>query len=373
MSQVLRIAQVVGKMKGGGVESVVMNYYRHIDHNKIQFDFICDSDSTDIPQSEIESLGGRVFIVPPYKSLFSYIRALKKLFKAQKYEIVHSHINTLSVFPLYAAKKAGVPIRIAHSHSSSSKQEWKRNIAKSILKKFSRVYATDCYSCSELAGRFQFGNKFYGNGKVVIIKNALDIDRFKYNPTVRKIKRQELKLSNDAMVIAHVGRFVNVKNHNKLIEIFAEVHHKVQNSVLILVGQGPLENEIRYKAESLGVKDSVIFLGQRQDVNELYQAFDVAVLPSFYEGFSLFMAEAQCAGVLCFCSDSVPREARITPNIEYISLKESSESWANKIIAGYSDYERIETVRYIKEAGYDIITEANKLQELYIAKLKQII
>ena len=157
----IRIAQIIGKWVGGGVEAVVMNYYRHIDKSKIQFDFICDDDSTNIPYEEIESLGGRVILIPPYQKVFKYHKELKKVLKENNYKIVHSHINTLSVFSLWAAKSAKVPVRIAHNHATSSKKEWKRNLIKNILKKFSKLFATHYMCCSEIAGRWLFGDKEY--------------------------------------------------------------------------------------------------------------------------------------------------------------------------------------------------------------------
>ena len=182
----VRVAQIIGKWVGGGVESVVMNYYRYIDRTKIQFDFICDEDSTNIPYDEIEQLGGRVILVPPYQKVFEYQKELIKIFKDNNYKIVHSHINTLSIFPLRAAKKAGVPIRIAHSHSTTNKKEWKRNLVKQVLRPFSKVYATDYMCCSELAGRWLFGNKEYDKGNVYLLNNAIDLDKFKFDKIMRK-------------------------------------------------------------------------------------------------------------------------------------------------------------------------------------------
>ena len=151
----IRIAQIIGKWVGGGVEAVVMNYYRQIDKNKIQFDFICDADSTNIPYEEIESFGGKIILIPPYQKVLAYHKELKKVLKKGNYKIVHSHINTLSVFSLFAAKCAGVPIRIAHSHSTTNPKEKKRNLMKQVLRPFSKIFATHYMCCSELAGRWQ--------------------------------------------------------------------------------------------------------------------------------------------------------------------------------------------------------------------------
>lgn len=279
----IRIAQIVGKWIGGGVEAVVMNYYRHLDHSKIQFDFICDDDSTNIPYDEIEKLGGKVILIPPYQKVFKYQRELRRVLRDGKYKIVHSHINTLSVFPLYAAKKVGVPVRIAHSHSTTNKKEWKKNLLKQVLRPFSKKYATNYMCCSELAGRWLFGDKAYDEGKVYLLNNAIDLDKFKYDKKIKDKKRKELGIKEDTIVIGHIGRFVAQKNHTFLIDIFNQFHKKEKNSILLLAGQGPLQEEIKNKVRELGLDDSVRFLGQRNDANELYQVFDVFLLPSLYE------------------------------------------------------------------------------------------
>lgn len=288
----IRIAQIVGKWLGGGVEAVVMNYYRHLDHNKIQFDFICDDDSTNIPYDEIEKLGGKVILIPPYQKVFKYQKELRRVLRDGKYKIVHSHINTLSVFPLYAAKKVGVPVRIAHSHSTTNKKEWKKNLLKQVLRPFSKKYATNYMCCSELAGRWLFGDKAYDEGKVYLLNNAIDLDKFKYDKKIRDKKRKELGIKEDTIVIGHIGRFVAQKNHTFLIDIFNQFHKKEKNSILLLAGQGPLQEEIKNKVRELGLNDSVRFLGQRNDANELYQVFDVFLLPSLYEGLPVVGVEA---------------------------------------------------------------------------------
>ena len=215
----------------GGVESVVMNYYRNIDKSKVQFHFICDEDSTDIPYDEIEKLGGKVIVVPPYQKLFKYQKELYKIFKENKYKIVHSHINALSVFPLRVAKKAGVPIRIAHSHTTSNKKEWKRNLAKNILRPFSKVYSNQYLSCSKLAGKWLFGKKAFLDKKIKIINNAIDLEKFKFNKEKRNEIRKEIGLDEDTFLVGHIGRFVTVKNHEFLLDIFNEIHKKkkIQN------------------------------------------------------------------------------------------------------------------------------------------------
>ena len=319
--QPIIVAQVMGKWLGNGVETVIMNYYRHLDHSKVQFDFICDEDSTRIPYDEIKKLGGRVFLVPKYQNLPKYLKTLEKLFKESQYCIVHSNLSTLSVFPLSVAKKVGVPIRIAHSHSTSNPKEWKRNLIKNILRPFSKRYATDYFACSEVAGRYLFGNKAFDRGEVKIIHNAIDIDKFKFDEVARKKLRKEFGIKDSTIVIGHVGRFVQQKNHTFLVDVFKEYHKKNPDSKLLLVGSGPLEDKIKKKVEKLGLKDSVLFLGQRDDINKLYSAMDVFCLPSLYEGLPVVGVEAQAAGLPCVFSDKITNDTVITKDTTLSKLE----------------------------------------------------
>lgn len=360
----IRISHIIGKWIGGGVESVVMNYYRYIDKSKIQFDFICDSDSTNIPYEEIEKLGGSVILVPPYQHIFKYDRELSKVFKENNYKIVHSHINTLSIFPLRIAKKCGIPVRIAHSHSTTNKKEWKKNLIKQILRPFSKIYATDYFACSELAGRWLFGNKEFDKGNVYILNNAIDVEKFRYNENTRKKVRKELNIADDTFVIGHIGRFVAQKNHTFLIDIFNEIHKERPNSILLLVGQGPLKEMIKEKVKKLGLNDSVIFLGQRKDANRLYQAMDVFVLPSLYEGLPVVGIEAQASSLACIFSDSMTKETKVLENSQFISLNDSLDTWKEYILKA-SQASKKNTLEFMKKKGYDIAKEVEKLGDKY--------
>ena len=362
----IRVAHIIGKWLGGGVESVVMNYYRYIDRDKIQFDFICDEDSTNIPYEEIEKMGGKVILIPPYQKIIKYHKKLKQVLKDGNYKIVHSHINALSVFSLFAAKCAGVPIRIAHSHSTSNKKEWKKNIIKNILRPFSKVFATDYFACSEHAGRWLFGNKEFDKGNVYILNNAIDVDKFKYDENVRKEVRKELGINDDTLVIGHVGRFVEQKNHRFLIDIFNEVHKEKANSILLLVGQGPLMAEIKEKVKKLGLEKSVIFLGQRNDVNRLYQAMDVFLFPSLYEGLGLVLIETQCSGCYCVASSEVPTIANLNKSIKFIPLKVNETEWAKEVIKDANFRLKKSNINIFKEKGFDIRYKSKELIKKYL-------
>lgn len=362
----IRIPQIVGKWLGGGIEAVVISEYLAMDKSKIQFDFICDEDSTNIPYDLIEKNGGRVIIIPPYQKAFKYHKELKKVLKENNYKIVHSHISTMSVFSLFAAKCAGVPVRIAHSHSTTNKKEKKKNLMKQVLRPFSKVFATNYMCCSELAGRWLFGDKEYDKGNVYLLNNAIDLDKFKYDEKLRKKKRKELGIKDDTLVIGHLGRFVAQKNHTFLIDIFNEIHKKNNNSILLLAGQGPLMEDIKNKVKELNLEDSVKFLGQRNDANELYQAFDVFLLPSLYEGLPVVGVEAQASGLLCYLSDDMTKETKVLDITKFMSLNNTPEEWADNILDDVKKYKRIDTSKEMTAKNFNIKKEAKKLEEYYL-------
>ena len=370
MNKIIRIAQVVGKMNSGGVESVIMNYYRNIDHTKVQFDFIVDSDSKLPQKDEIEKLGGRIIYISPYQRIFKYLKDLKKIFEKNDYKIVHSHLNTLNLFSLYVAKKCGIVVRISHNHSTAGKGEFKRNILKYMLRPLSKIYPTHYFACGEYAGRWLFGNKTFNNGKVKVINNAIDIDKFVYNESIRKDIRKELGLEN-RLVIGHVGRFMKQKNHDFLIDIFNEIQRKEKDAVLIFVGEGELEENIKNKVQLLNISDKVKFLGVRANVNEILQAMDAFLLPSLYEGFPVVGIEAQASGLLCFFSDNVTHLSKMLDTTTFISLETKASDWAEIIINKLKDYKRKDCYNEIRNNSFEIHNEAKKLEEMYLELLNK--
>lgn len=359
----IRVAHVIGKWRDGGVEAVVCNYYRHIDRKKIQFDFYVDEDSPHWPSQELIDMGARCFVVPPYQNALKYVFTLVRYFRENQYKIVHSHINSLSTFPLFAAWMAGIPVRICHNHSTAGKGETARNIMKYTLRPFAKVFATDYCACSKYAGEWLFGKHAVNQGKVTIFKNAIELERFRFNSEVRKSVRREFGMDG-RFVIGHVGRFCFQKNHDFLVDIFAEVYRQRKDAMLLLTGEGGLLEQVRAKVHKLGLDEAVIFAGQRYDMERLYQAMDVFVLPSRYEGLGIVNIEAQAAGLPCVVSDVVPKEAQVTSSIVFLSLNASVEYWADQVIqCGMKD--RTDTVEEIRNCGFAISSEGEKLQKFY--------
>ena len=289
---------------------------------------------------------------------------MKKLFKEKNYQIVHSNINTLSVFPLYAAKKAKVPIRIAHSHSTSNKKEVKRNIIKNVLRPFSKLYANKYICCSELSGRWLFGNKEYEKGKVFLLNNAIEIDKFNYDEKIRVEKREKIKIKEETLVIGNVGRMVETKNQSFLLTILTNISKQI-DAVLVLIGQGPLEAELKKKVEEMRIEDKVIFLGQVEDVNNWYQAFDIFILPSFYEGFGMALLEAQASNLPCITATSVPKEVKLIDEFEFISLNASIDAWTGAVIKYKDANNRKSNKKILTDKGFDVSVEVNKLSNYY--------
>lgn len=358
----IRIAQMMTDMNYGGVEVVITNYYRHIDKSKFQFDFFALEGSAIPQKDEIEKLGGRVFVVPRYTHFSKYENAIQTLFKENQYKIVHCHMNTLGVFAMYGAKKAGIPIRILHNHSTAGKGETKKNIVKYALRPFSKLFPTNLCACSRFAGKWIYGKK----ARFDIFKNAIDLNLFKYNPTIRNELRKDLSI-DDKYVVGHVGRFCYQKNHEFLVEVFMELLEKKKDAVLMLLGEGELEADIKEKIINLGICDKVMFIGSKPDVYKYYQAMDIFLLPSRYEGLGMVAIEAQASGLPTICSTEVPEEAKVTELVKFIPLKSGPKKWADSIFST----KRRDMSDEIKAAGYDIIEATKNLENYYYKLLQQ--
>lgn len=362
----LRVLQVLNHMDYGGIEAVVMNYYRYIDRSRVQFDFAVSEESSLPQKEEIKKLGGTIYLLPKVSHILSYIGALKKIVKDNGYKIVHCHMNTLSVFPLYASYLAGAGVRICHNHTTAHHGEGKRAAAKYVLRPFCKWFATDYFACGEYAGRWMYGNQCFDAGKVYVMRNAIDVEKFRFNSEVRACVRKQLGLA-DKFVVGHIGRFMYQKNQNFLVDIFYEVYQKNRNAVLLLVGDGELEGQIREKVKQRKLEDAVIFYGNCRDTSRLYQAMDVFCLPSFYEGVPVVAIEAQANGLPVLISDRVSGEAKITGSCEMVPLEMSPGVWAGRLLkCMLYDVKRARGRILMERVGYSIKIEAKGLLEYYL-------
>lgn len=360
----LRVLQIIGSMNMGGAENFLMNIYRNIDREKIQFDFIVHRKGCF--DEEIRKMGGKIFYLDALQKVgpFKYRRELYNFFiNHREYKIIHSHLDQVSGFILEVAKKCNIPVRIAHSHSSSnSTNNFVERLYKNYLNTKINKNATHFFACSEEAAKWLFKEKA---NETVIINNAIDIERFKFNKEKRKLIRRELNINEGDMVIGHVGRFSTVKNHKFLIEIFNEFQKNKKNARLLLVGDGPLKSEIENQIAALNIKDMVILVGNRKNVEDYYNAMDLFAFPSLSEGFGMVLIEAQINGLNCVTSrDVVPNEVNITNHVEFVSLDEDIREW-NKMLNDFN-ITRYNEIDRIKKAGYDIKDECTELEKKYL-------
>lgn len=359
----IRVAMIMGKMIGGGVEAVVMNYYRHIDKRKIQFDFIIDEDSISVPEKEITNMGGRIYRVHPYQQVFSYMKDLKEIFVENNYKIVHSHINSLSVIPLRVAKKCRIPVRIAHNHSTAAPGEYKKNLMKYILRFFSNVYPTHYMSPTKYAGEWLFGKKV-ANNELFVLKNAIEVEKFVYNEIIRKKLREELHYSEADFVIGNIGRLVWQKNQKFVIDVFAEVKKTHPNAKLLIVGDGPMKEELIEHAKNMRIFDNVLLLPNSPNVQDYYQAMDFFLFPSNYEGLGMVAIEAQVSGLPVLGSTMIPEDVNITELFEKVNLEKNVTEWAKHVVK--PSKKRFSFIKEITKAGYEINQSADVLEELYL-------
>lgn len=370
MKQPIRILHIVGVMDQGGIETLLMNLYRNIDRSVIQFDFLAHSTKKGFFDDEIRSLGGKIYsVVNPLnlKGIFKYNKMLTHFFTEHpEFTIVHSHMNTFSGIILSIAKKSGVKIRIAHSHTTIAASS-----IKTPLWKFSRLFGhnaiTHYFACSADAAKWSFGKHA---DKAVIFKNAIDLEKYRFSKNTRESYRDKLNLSGK-YVIGHVGRFNQIKNHSFLIDIFAKLKEKKENAILLLAGDGPLMSEMQKKANALGFDDSVIFLGNRDDVEKILCAMDIFVFPSTNEGLGIVAIEAQTSGLNCLVSDALPPEVKVTELLEYAVLGNGADDWASRIQECQIPEDRDETYLEVKKQGYDIKESAEWLKDFYIRCQKE--
>ncbi|HEM3672388.1 TPA: glycosyltransferase family 1 protein [Streptococcus suis] len=365
MNEPLRILQVFAEMNRGGAETMIMNLYRNIDREKIQFDFIVHTQEKCAFDDEIEQLGGRIYKVPKYVGTnhLSYKNAWKNFFMSHSdYKIIHGHVRSTASVYLKIAKKYNLTA-IAHSHSISSGSGIKA-VIKNLLQYPIRHISDYFIACSESAGRWLFGDKIVASNKFKILNNAIEIEHFTFNNQVRDTIRKEFSIE-DKYVIGHVGRFHPTKNHEFLIDIFKSVQSKVNNSVLLLIGDGALKESIRMKVRKEKLENSVIFAGVRSDVHDIFQGMDLFLFPSLFEGLGIVVVEAQAAGLNCIVSDQIPDEAIITKLVDKVSLSKSPEYWSEVAIKKIN-YKRKDTSEFIKAAGYDIKETAKWLENFYI-------
>ena len=364
----IRVLQVIGSMNRGGAENMIMNLYRAIDREKVQFDFVENSSGPAAFDEEIHALGGRIYRCPHYngKNHFAYVKWWNTFFSEHPREhlIVHGHLGSTAAIYLSIAKKNGV-YTIAHSHNTRTQVNL-NEITYAIYSYPVRFIADQHFACSKAAGVSRYGRKI-GNDprRCIILNNAINTDSFRFNKSERDVMRDRLRIS-DKIVIGHVGRFSEQKNHSFLLQVFKNIVSKVPSAVLLLVGDGTLRGSIEKYIADHNLGENVILAGVQSSVSPYYQAMDLFLFPSLYEGLPVTLVEAQTSGLPCVISDKVPSESILSPDLVTVQhLNQSPEQWADHVLMRLTEH-RTDHSEVIKSCGYDISETAKWLEVFYL-------
>lgn len=363
MKTLLKVLVIGMSSNRGGVEAVIMNYYRNIDRNKIQFDFLAYERLVEF-EDEIKLLGGKIFLIPNRREhpIEHYLQS-KMFFKknSHEYRAIWCNQCTLSnIMPLQMAKKHHIPRRMIHSHNSLNMGNRLTNLLHGINKRRVPKLATDYWACSEKAGQFFYGDSIRTSSRYQVIHNAIELDQFEYSTEKRSEIREEFRAKNK-FVIGHVGRFHFQKNHEFLIQVFNKIKEKDPSCELWLIGDGEDYLKSCNQVQTMQLEDSVKFLGVRKDVNELMQAMDLFLLPSRFEGLPVVLIEAQTSGLFCMVSDEVSLDAKVTDNVIFLSLSQTADFWAEEVLKVKSSMitsQRRSMLEVIQQKGYSITDQA---------------
>lgn len=366
MNEPIRILMVFTIMNRGGAETMVMNYYRHIDRSKVQFDFIVHREERGAFDDEIEALGGKIYRMMPLHPLTfgKYKKQIAKFFDEHpEYKIIHGHCSELGYFIYKEAHKRGVPMIIAHAHNPTAFIDSKL-FFRTYFKHAMRKYINQYFACGRESAYWLFGKTL---GKKAIIQyNAIDPYIFRFSPKKRIKIRKELNIADDTIIIGHIGRMTKQKNHHFLIKTFNQFHKEQPNSILLLIGNGELEDDIKAQIKKYQIEKSIMLLGIRQDIPSLMQAMDIFLFPSHYEGLGVVLIEAQAASLPCLVSNNIPKEAFITDYIKAQNLNNPILEWCNDIKSMLQKKREISITYKIEEHHYSIKEQAEWLQNYYL-------
>lgn len=363
----IKVLQVLDKISyNSGVSAVVMNYYKYLPQEHVKCDFLLYEQAKSDLKSEILAKGSNVYVTgqPSAKNMRTYCRNVESFFTshAEEYDVVHVHIPNAAFVILSCAKKYGVPIRIIHSHNARGADGIVKKARNFVLNKWGICYANRYMACSNAAGEYLFGKKLCEKGQVTILNNAILLEKYRYNPQKRKEIRNALGVG-DEVLLGHVGRFAEQKNHMGLLAIFSKLCEQGWKGKLLLIGDGELRDATMQRAERLGIKERVIFAGVVSNVNEYMSAMDIFLLPSLYEGLPVVCVEAQAAGLPCLVSTNVTREIELTDRVKFIE-NENIAQWCDAI----EQMERAvpDRTEMVQMDDYDIEKQTRRLEEMYL-------
>lgn len=365
----------VDTMEGGGIQILLMNLQKNFDAAKIKCDYlVLDDGNTYEYEEKFRELGANVYKLKGVwlnypTDMIKYCKKVDEFFKEHHdYTAVHMHTSSKNFMILYYARKYGIKKRIIHSHSSGFQTKSKAKImAGNILKKPLLNVATDYFACSKNAAEWLYGSKIVNKNKAVIMPNAINLDMYEFDEKRRSKVRKEIGISEDTILIGHIGRFIKLKNHSFMLEVFKKIHELNPNTMLIFAGIGECLQQTKDYAKELQIDPYVRFLGFRNDVNDLTQAMDVFFMPSLYEGFPVTAIEAQASGCPCVLSDTITREAALLDETKFISLNDPAEKWADEILSLVGKVDRSKSKEILKEKGFDISDVCRRLENYYVS------
>ena len=362
----IKVAISLNKCDSGGQKSLVMAYLRNFDRSRVQFDLIVDADSNSIPYEEVEKLGGRVFVIPPYQKIFKHLSALKRIFSDNDYDVLYAVNNTMNIFPLYVAKKKGIKVRVSESLTMASHQELLKTVLKTVLRFFSHCWCNYYMANGRDCGIYQFGKKAMEQGKVAIFLSPVDAKANTFNPELRAITRKKYGWENK-IVYGFIARFEKQKNPLFLIDIMYFISRKQNNAHFVIIGAGSLEEKMKERINEYEMGNRLSWLGRREDIKQFYNAFDAFLLPSLYEGLPVVGVESQATGLPVFFSENITKEAGIAELGHYISLKKPADEWADVIIeeTKKSIPNRRGREDDLIKCGFDSVTESNRLMNFF--------
>lgn len=343
-----------------GVASFVMNYLRNLNHDEVQVDIASYKEGDSVYYAEVEAAGGKMFFLPSIKNLPEHVKVCNKILSDGRYDIIHDNTLHISIPMMWCAKKAGVPVRILHSHNSKMGETPAKAFRNRFFLPVLRSLATNYAACSQLAGRAMFeGQEF------TVIPNVIQTEKYRFDPTMRKSVRQKMN-ATDKFVVGTVGRLAEQKNPFFAMDVFECLQKQVPNAEYWWVGSGPLEKSVQDYVNQKGLSENVRLLGSRDDVTSLYQGMDVFFLPSLFEGLSIVTVEAQAMGLPCVVSDVIPPEAEYTELLKRCSLQDSIEAWVEKIRnTQIKKTERKQYQEYLSESVFSDVGCGNRLKKIY--------
>lgn len=362
MNKKIKVLHITSGLDGGGVERLLLDYYSNMDHNKIHFDFITTREKRGMLEGSFENMGCKIYRVTPLRTNFyKYIVAIYKVMQDNSYDIIHCHGGYKSAIALIIAKHLGVKARIAHSHMAYVPETIYTHIIRMFFTYFTKLYATHLFACGNDAALWAWGERLFYEGKIYIMTNAINTDRFQFKRNIRELLRTQLDLK-DKFVVGNVGRISYQKNQKFLLDVLSDLRKTNTNIVLMIIGRGEQEQELKRYAKSLDIEGSVLFMGIRDDVSDLLNVMDVFALPSLWEGLPVTLVEVQANGLPAYVSNNITKEIAINPNIMYLPLNKSL--W-EQMIQNCQNKRILNGVKNIQIKGYSVAKEATGLFKKY--------